>query len=413
MKMMWFHLMPYPALPENFNKDHRSVWVDIDPALFDAEVMADTYDNYIGQLVYAEDCGFDGICVNEHHNNGYGLMPSPNLIASILASKTSRAAITVLGNSVALYNPPIRIAEEFAMLDVMSRGRLVAGFPVGTGMDTSYAYSENPGTLRQKYAEGIDLIQQAWRAEKAFAFNGKFTQLRYVNPVPRPMQKPGPPVWIPGGGSVETWDFCAQNDFVYGALTYYGYKQVRETVGGYWDRVDANGKERNPHRLALTQFIGVADTDAEAYKLYKEPAEYFFNRSLHVYGGYTDPPGYTTEASTRAKYQSQVRAAARSKQANHDLTWDEMVENGYVVIGSPDTVRETLEEACTELNVGHLCTMLQFGNMSDELTRYNTQMFGDKVAPALKTLHAEWDDPWWPQYAVGGTHYGKGRGVNG
>src|SRR3954462_11614537 len=77
MKMMWFHLMPYPKLPDDFNTKHQSVWVDIDPALFDREVMAETYDTYIDQLVYAEDCGFDGICVNEHHNNGYGLMPSP------------------------------------------------------------------------------------------------------------------------------------------------------------------------------------------------------------------------------------------------------------------------------------------------------------------------------------------------
>jgi alkanesulfonate monooxygenase SsuD/methylene tetrahydromethanopterin reductase-like flavin-dependent oxidoreductase (luciferase family) len=400
MKMMWFHLMPYPDLPEDFNKKNRSVWVDIDPGLFDPVVMAETYDKYIDQLVYAEDCGFDGICVNEHHNNGYGLMPSPNLIASILANRTSRAAITVLGNSVALYQPPIRVAEEFAMLDLFSRGRLIAGFPVGTSMDTAYAYSTNPGEIRPRYYEGVDLILKAWQAKEPFTFNGKFSQLRYVNPVPRPMQTPHPPVWIPGGGSIETWDYCAENDFVYGALTYYGYKMVRETVAGYWARVDAHGKERNPHRLAVTQFIGVADNDAEAYKLYKEPAEYFFNRSLHVYPGFTDPPGYVTEASVRARYQSQVRAVARSKQSKHDLTWDEMVENGYVVIGGPDTVREKLEEAAKELNIGHLCAMLQFGNMSDELTRYNTQMFGEKVAPGLRGLFSEWDDPWWPSGAT-------------
>ncbi len=399
MKMMWFHLMPYPDLPEDFNKRHRSVWVDIDPALFDAEVMADTYSTYIDQLVYADECGFDGICVNEHHNNGYGLMPSPNLIASILASRTSDAAITVLGNSVALYNPPIRIAEEFAMIDLFSRGRLIAGFPVGTPMDTAYSYSVNPSQLRPKYYEGIELIMKAWQATEPFSFNGRFNQLRYVNPVPRPWQKPHPPVWIPGGGSIETWDFCAENDFVYGALTYYGYKMVRETVAGYWRQVEAHGKDDNPHRLAVTQFIGVADTDAEAYEMYREPAEYFFNRSLHVYPGFTDPPGYVTEASVRARYKSQVRQTSRAKQAKHDLTWDEMVDNGYVVIGSPDTVREKLEEACKELRIGHLCAMLQFGNMSDELTRYNTRLFADKVAPGLRTIFAEYPDPWWPENA--------------
>ena len=190
------------------------------------------------------------------------------------------------------------------MIDLMSRGRLIAGFPVGTSMDTAYAYSANPGTLRAKYAEAIDLITQAWTEPEPFAFNGRFTQMRTVNPIPRPLQKPHPPIWIPGGGSVETYDFCARNDYVYGALSYYGHLIARETVGSYWRSVEANGKEPNPHRLAFVQFIGVADTDAEAYKLYKEPAEYFFNRSLHVYAGYADPPGYVTEASVRARYKS-------------------------------------------------------------------------------------------------------------
>ena len=247
-------------------------------------------------------------------------------------------------------------------------------------MDTCYSYGVNPSQLRPKYYEGIELIRRAWTSTEPFAFNGEFNKHRYVNPVPRPYQKPHPPIWIPGGGSVETWDYCAENDFVYGALTYYGAKLVRETVAGYWNRVEAHGKDYNPNRLAVTQFVGVADTDAEAYRLYKEPAEYFFNRSLHVFPGFTDPPGYVTEASVRARYKSQVRNAVRAKQAAHDLTFDEMVENGYVVIGGPDTVREQLEEAAKDLNIGNLCAMLQFGNMNDELTRYNTQLFGEKVA---------------------------------
>ena len=149
-------------------------------------------------------------------------MPSPNLIASILANRTSKAAITVLGNSVALYNPPVRVAEEFAMIDLLSRGRLIAGFPVGTSMDTCYSYGVNPSQLRPRYYEGVELIRKAWTSDEPFAFNGEFNKHRYVNPVPRPYQQPHPPIWIPGGGSIETWDYCAENDFVYGALTYYG-----------------------------------------------------------------------------------------------------------------------------------------------------------------------------------------------
>src|SRR4051794_17367559 len=127
MKLLWFHLAPYPALPEDFRQRHHSVWVDIDSRLFDPVVGADALNLYLDQLEHAAACGFDGVCVNEHHSNGYGLMPSPNLMASALARGSERAAVVVMGNSLALYNPPLRVAEEMAMLDCISRGRLVAG----------------------------------------------------------------------------------------------------------------------------------------------------------------------------------------------------------------------------------------------------------------------------------------------
>lgn len=399
MKLCAFHLMPYPELPDDFNTAHRSVWVDVDSSLFAPHVVANSYREYIDQLVYAEQCGFDGVCVNEHHSNGYGLMPSPNLMAAVLASRTSRAAIVVLGNSVALYDPPIRVAEEMAMLDVLSGGRLVSGFPCGTAMDTTHAYSANPGTLRAKHVEAIQLIVKAWTTRESFAFNGRFTQMRNVNIVPRPMQQPHPPIWIPGGGSVETWDYCANNDYVYAALSYSGYRMARENVLNYWRRLEVLGKDDNPYRLAFMQFVGVADTDAEAYRMYKEPAEYFFNRSLHVYPGYTDPPGYISEASVRAKYQSQVGTVARASQASRRLTWDEMVEKGNVVIGSPDTVRETLARAAGDMRIGQMLVMLHFGNMSNDVALNNIKLFGEKVAPGLRNLFAEYENKWWPNHA--------------
>ena len=122
--------------------------------------------------------GYDGICVNEHHQNAYGLMPSPNLMGSVMARETRDVAIIIMGNSIALYDPPIRVAEEFAMLDCISGGRLVAGFPVGSAMDTAYGYGANPAQLREKYAEAEELILRAWEEEEGFSFDGKYTQLR-------------------------------------------------------------------------------------------------------------------------------------------------------------------------------------------------------------------------------------------
>ena len=88
MKFHWFHLMPYPQLPENFKTDYRSVWVDVPSSLFDPKVGHKAYNEYLDELEYAESVGFDGICVNEHHQNAYGMMPSPNLIAASLARRT-------------------------------------------------------------------------------------------------------------------------------------------------------------------------------------------------------------------------------------------------------------------------------------------------------------------------------------
>ena len=76
---------------------------------------------------------------------------------------------------------------------------------------------------------------------------------------------------------------------------------------------------------------------------------------------------------------------------------DAIVENGYVIVGSPDEVAEQLREVATQLNVGHLMLLLQYGNMSKELTRYNTKLFAEKVMPQLRDLHSGWEDHWWPQ----------------
>src|SRR5580704_3624981 len=174
MKFTWFNLMPWPYLPDDFREEHRSVWVDIDSRLFDPVKANAMYHEYMDQLEYAEALGFDGIGVNEHHQNGYGLMPSPNVIAGGLARRTSKAAICVIGNSIALYNPPVRVAEEFAMLDCISGGRLVAGFPVGTPMDTNFCYGHIPALTRDKYAENHELIIKAWTTPEPFAFDGKY-----------------------------------------------------------------------------------------------------------------------------------------------------------------------------------------------------------------------------------------------
>jgi len=401
VKISWFHLMPYTDLPDDFTEKHESVWVDIDPELFDSERMHHIYNDFMDEMEFAAELGFDGVCVNEHHANGYGLMPSPNLVAATMARRTRDAALIVMGNSLALYNPPTRVAEEFAMLDVISGGRLVAGFPVGSPMDTCFAYGRDPSSLRDRYLEAHDLIVKAWTAGEPFMWNGRFNQQRYVNCIPRPLQKPHPPIWIPGGGSVETWNWCARMNYVYCYLSYFGYKVALRTMRGYWKEMESLGKEPNPYRAGFLQFVGVAETREEAMKLYREPAEYFYGRCLHVNPRWSNPPGYMTEATVRSAAGSMVAEAAKRAEkkmfGGKPMTFEEIVDKGYVLIGNPDEVAEQLREVATNLNVGQLMLLLQYGNMRKEVVNYNSELFAKQVMPQVRgQFDDRWENAWWP-----------------
>jgi len=328
--------------------------------------------------------------VNEHHQNGYGIMPSPNIIAAGLARRTKDAAIVVLGNSIALYNPPVRVAEEFAMLDCISGGRLVAGFPVGTSMDTNYCYGQIPSLTREKYQEAHDLIIKAWTTREPFAFNGRYNKLRHVNIWPRPIQQPHPPVHIPGGGSVETYDFCIDNTYSYSYLSFTGYLRAQALMSGYWKRVEERGVDRSPYRAGFAQTILVADTDEEAERLYAEHVSYFYNRCLHVYPGFADAPGYRTIKTIQSGALSQYAPP----KGFSELTWKDLTEGGHVIAGSPETVRQRMEALIKGLNVGNIFCLMHVGNMPADKCMYSTKLFAEKVMPKLRAMFPEWAPEW-------------------
>ncbi len=393
MKFTWFNLMPWPYLPDDFREKHHSVWVDIDSKLFDPVKSHEVYNTYLDLLEYAATLGFDAIGANEHHQNGYGLMPSPNLIAASLARRTEDVALLVLGASIALYNPPLRVAEEFAMLDCISGGRLVAGFPVGTSMDTNFCYGTIPALTREKYREAHELIMRAWHEREPFAFNGRYTKLRYVNIWPRPIQQPHPPIHIPGGGSIETYDFCIDNTYSYSYLSFTGYLRAKALMQGYWDRVAERGADTSPYRAGFAQTICVADTDEEAERLYAPHVNYFYNRCLHVYPGFADAPGYRTIKTIQKGVLSQY--APLSGFSN--LTWKDLVEGGHIIAGSPETVRQRMEDMIKGLHVGNVFCLLHVGDMPKEKCMYSTKLFAEKVMPKLRHLHPEHagDDRFW------------------
>ena len=397
MKIEMFHLCPYRDLPEDFREKYRSVWVDVPRHLFDGEIAARTYNQTLDELKYAAEMGYDGICVNEHHQNAYGLMPSPNIMAAIMSRETEDVAIIVMGNSIALYDPPIRVAEEFAMLDCISGGRLVAGFPVGSAMDTAFGYGANPATLREKYAEAEELILRAWEEDEVFSFDGKYTQLRYVNLWPRPLQKPRPPIWVPGAGSIETWNNCIEKGHLYAYLSYSGFKRGKQVMDGFWKVARAAGVD-NPYHAGFLQLVCVADNEQELHDKYAAHTEYFFNKMLHIYPGFADPPGYRTIDTIKAGLMAQTTSFGRAGEG--ESTFDELREAGNVVAGTPQQVADQLEQVIKDLRIGHLMILNQFGSIPHELAKENIRRTAQEVVPQLRHLWPEYEDHWWPQNAI-------------
>ncbi len=389
MKFTWFNLMPWPHLPDDFRQKNKSVWVDIDSTLYDPVKGHDVYNDYLDMLEYADNLGYDGLGINEHHQNAYGLMPSPNIMAAAISRRALNSAIVVLGNSLGLYNPPTRVAEEFAMLDVITGGRLVAGFPVGSSMDINYCYGDIPALSRERYQEAHDLIKKAWAEPKPFAWNGRYTKLRYVNTWPKPIQNP-PPIHVPGGGSVETYDFCLDNTYSYSYLSFSGYIRAKLLMQGYWDRLtERNEPDESPYRAGFAQTICVAETDAEAERLYKDHVSYFFNRCLHVAPGFADAPGYRTIKTIKSGALSQF--APDLGEAAH-MPWKQLVDEGYIIAGSPATVREKMEDLIKGLRVGNIFCLMHIGDMPMEKTKHSTKLFAEQVIPHLRNMWPEYED---------------------
>lgn len=375
MKFFCFHLMPWDRLPEDFEQRYRSAWTWLPNALFDPEHGGQLYNRYLDELILAEELGFDGVCVNEHHQNAYGTMPSPNLIASILARQTSRVKIAVVGNALPLYNPPTRVAEEFAMIDCISGGRLIAGMVVGGGPEY-YSFSVNPTFARSMYQEALDLIIRAWTEDGPFEHYGQHYKLRNVNPWPRPIQKPHPPIWVPGAGSQETIDFVAERRYSYMGIPYFHLEFFKRNFDGFRVACQKNGYQAHPEQMGWLLPIYVAESDEQAWQEYEKHLWYFAHKLLK--GLLIFPPGYTSS-------RSMARIAGALKKFMSSLETRQQVEEGlYALVGSPETVRDRLIEAIQYLGVGNLLGLFQLGSLPAELTRKNMTLFAEQVMPAVR-----------------------------
>jgi alkanesulfonate monooxygenase SsuD/methylene tetrahydromethanopterin reductase-like flavin-dependent oxidoreductase (luciferase family) len=377
MQVFMFHLMPYADLDLDFDKKYRSSWVVLPNSYFDPEKGKNLYNRYLDELEYAEELNFDGVCVNEHHQNAYGMMPSPIVMASALARATKRIKIAVVGNAFGIREHPLTLAEEHAMIDCITGGRLISGMVRGIGCEF-YSMGANPAFSHERFHEAHDLVIRAWTETGPFAFEGKHYNFEYVNVWPRVYQQPHPPIWCPSQGSFETIEWTAHPDRKYTYLqTYSPFSAVIKFMGMYRDMAAKYGYEAQPEQLGWLAPIYVADTDQQAIDEARPHIEAFANKFLKNPLEMLLPPGYTSTASLRNIRKAKSGLSVRQ-------TIEMLMESEVIIVGSPDTVREKLLNCQRKVALGNLLALLQFGTLPADLTKRNMELFSAEVMPALQ-----------------------------
>ena len=384
MKFYLFHFMPYLHADLKFRERGQSTLWMLHRHDFDAHKCAALYERYLGELELADQLGFDGVCVNEHHQTPHSLMPAPNVIAGALTQRVRRGRILVLGRALPLGNP-LSIAEEWAMLDNISGGRLICGMVRGIGIEY-HASGVNPAESKGRFFEAHDLIVRAWTEPDTFEFQGKYYNHRYVNVFPRPFQRPHPPVWMPSAGNAEVIAWAAQPQRKYPLLQFFNapYEGVKRTLLSYRKAaLDAN-YEADPEQLGWAVPSYVAATDEQARREAKPHMEALFNDFMAFSKEMLLPPGYLPLPAAIAAHT----AAPIGGRGGGRVTIEELIEKGIVHVGSYATVRALVERARTEIGLGHLLPMLHFGTLPPEQTRQNIMAYADEIVAPLKRKYS-------------------------
>ncbi|MGE4335404.1 MAG: LLM class flavin-dependent oxidoreductase [Pigmentiphaga sp.] len=377
MKFFNFHLMAYRHADLDAIQRNGSAWVTFSNQHYDPKLGAELYHEYLDQMEYADQLGFDGVCLNEHHQTAYGLMPTPGVLAGALARSVKKAKIAILGRALPLVNNPMVIAEEFALLDNLTRGRFIAGFVRGIGAEY-HAMGINPTESQERFNEAHDMIVRAWTEPGPIAYAGKYYQMSYMNPWPRPYQTPHPPIWVPSQGSSSTIRWAASRRYTY-CQTLSAIDVVAKFFDMYREEARQAGYEADNEQLAWSNCIYIADTDEQAMREARPHLEALMGTLLKMPMEMLLPPGYTNlEAMKRIKA---TRALAAGKKAQ---SVEDLVKAGVVIIGSPSTVRERLEEYEARAGFGTVLTKTQFGTMPNDMARNNMAAIAEELFPYFR-----------------------------
>ena len=373
MKAYYFTEMPYPYYPSEVAEELNSQRVILPNSYCDPVVASDLYNRYLDEYEYAADLGMD-LMLNEHHQTVTCMESVMPLTASTLARRTKDSKIVLLGSPLAHRDNPVRVAEELAFLDCVSKGRIISGFVRGVPTECHPA-NTNPALTRERFEESHDLILKAWTTHEPFNWEGRFWHYRYVNPWPRPYQQPHPPIWIPGA-SPDNIRWMADHQYVHANfLQSYEDQEAQHQV--YRDRCDELGfPQPGSDRFAFLCLIYVGETDAKARE---EGRALMWYLEAVRHSGFWNPPGYNSP-----QLSARIHMSGGLQRELGD--WDELNEKGIAIWGSPDTVIKKIKYLHERCQVGHLLMMMQAGFMQTETTRKSLKLFAEEVYPAIREL---------------------------
>ncbi|GIX46713.1 MAG: monooxygenase [Candidatus Tectimicrobiota bacterium] len=377
MQVYFFSEFPYHEYPDAEGDKYPSLRLTFPNRFYDPQKAHHLFHRYLDEYLYCEEMGFDGLMINEHHNTPSCMNATMNLIGAILARTTRRAKILLLGNILPIWDNPVRLAEEIAMLDVLSNGRIISGFVRGIGIE-SLATNTNPVDNRERFEEAHDLILKTWTTPGPFRWEGRHYHFRVVNPWIVPLQKPHPPIWVPGSASPETAAWAGRHGYTYvGFLT--PLQMTKELFAIYRTAATEAGHAVTEANFGYLLCCYVADSEAKA----QEEARHFLWRmgpTLRGPKAYFAPPGYRSRAGT----EMAARRLSGGGKPLAQQSLEELQANYHIVAGTPDTVLKKLKFIKDELGIGHLIFYGQESRMSHEATLRSIELFGKEVMPALK-----------------------------
>ncbi len=385
MHLMYFTEQPMSTYPAAEGDRYGYTALLFPNKFFDPIAGSRLYNERLEEYRYVEECGWDGIMLNEHHNAPFCMQAKCNIFATAIAAVTKRVKIVLLGNPLPVADNPVRLAEELAMIDLLSKGRLVPGIVRGGGVE-AFASNTNPAFNRERFEEAHDLIIKTWTQPGPWRWEGNHYQFRVVNPWVIPMQKPHPRIWVPGVSSRETIVWCAQHGYPYIALNL-PIAAGKEVWRLYDETAEKSGYQAGPEYRGYLLRVRVDETEEKALRNARE-----FMWMQGEFTGLTHPvwaapSGYLGEWARRP--MAELRAGYRTKAKHERVTLEDQLKNLTLIAGTPKQVIEKLRIYLEETRPSIVALWGNDGRISHEDSMSYIRLMGQEVLPALREMGKE------------------------